>query len=103
MPLQIANPAVVGKVERLARATGLSKTAAVEHAVDRLLGDLADGDDGAARAAALLAQIDRIPERRDAFDPLAWDERGLPASSSQIPRRWPPSSSVKRSATPSSA
>jgi len=79
MPLQIANPAVVGKVERLARATGLSKTAAVEHAVDRLLGDLADGDDGAARAAALLAQIDRIPERRDAFDPLAWDERGLPA------------------------
>jgi antitoxin VapB len=79
MPLQIANPAVVGKVERLAKATGLSKTAAVEHAVDRLLGDLADVDDGAARAAALLAQIDRIPERSDAFDPLAWDEQGLPA------------------------
>ncbi len=78
-PPQIANPTVVGKLERLAKASGLSKTAAVENAVDRLLGDLADADDGAARAAALLAQIDRIPERSDAFDPLAWDERGLPA------------------------
>jgi uncharacterized protein with PIN domain len=33
MPPLIANPAVVGKVERLARVTGLSKTAAVERAV----------------------------------------------------------------------
>ena len=29
MALQIANPSVVSKVERLARRTGLSKTAAV--------------------------------------------------------------------------
>ena len=36
MALQIANPIVVGKVERLAKATGLSKTAVVEKAVDRL-------------------------------------------------------------------
>ena len=33
MALQIANPAVVEKIEALARATGLSKTAAVEKAV----------------------------------------------------------------------
>lgn len=39
MPLQIANPTVVRKVEALAHATGLSKTAAVERAVDRLKGE----------------------------------------------------------------
>ena len=33
MALQIANPVVVGKVERLAKATGLSKTAVVERAL----------------------------------------------------------------------
>ncbi len=36
MALQIANPAVVSKVERLAKRTGLSKTALVERAIDRL-------------------------------------------------------------------
>ncbi|SBT09460.1 conserved hypothetical protein [Candidatus Accumulibacter aalborgensis] len=79
MPLQIANPTVVDKVERLAKATGLSKTAAVEQAVDRLLRDMAGSDDPAAHAEALLAQMDRIPDRSDAFNPLAWDEQGLPA------------------------
>jgi len=76
--LQIANPKVVEKVERLAKAMGTTKTAAVEEAVDRLLverglpGKLRD------RIDALLEQIDRIPDRSDAFDPLDWDERGLP-------------------------
>jgi antitoxin VapB len=28
--------------------------------------------------AALLAQLDRIPDRADAFDPLPWDPQGLP-------------------------
>jgi antitoxin VapB len=32
-----------------------------------------------ARLAALLAQLDRIPDRPDAADPLPWDEHGLPA------------------------
>jgi antitoxin VapB len=35
-------------------------------------------DDFAARAQAILAQLDRIPDRVDAFDPLEWDEHGLP-------------------------
>jgi antitoxin VapB len=78
MALQIANPAVVSKVERLAKATGLSKTAVVERAVDRLLSDMAKNSDQAERIAALLAQLDRIPDRTDGFDPLAWDENGLP-------------------------
>jgi len=78
MALQIANAAVVEKVERLARAIGSTKTAAVEEAVDRMLverdrpGKLRD------RIDALLGQIDRIPDRADAFDPLEWDEQGLP-------------------------
>ncbi|MSQ71373.1 MAG: transcriptional regulator [Betaproteobacteria bacterium] len=78
MALQIANPIVVGKVERLAKATGMSKTAAVERAVDRMLGETTAGADKSERMAALLAQMDRIPERKDAFDPLQWDEHGLP-------------------------
>ncbi len=36
MPIQIANPVVVAKIERLAAATGLTKTAAVK-AVDAML------------------------------------------------------------------
>ena len=78
MALQIANPVVVGKVERLAKATGLSKTAVVEQAVDRLLSETTASADKSERMAALLAQLDRIPERKDAFDPMEWDEHGLP-------------------------
>jgi antitoxin VapB len=35
-------------------------------------------DEAHAQAPALLAQLDRIPDRADAFDPLPWDEQGLP-------------------------
>lgn len=79
MALQIANPAVVAQVEQLARITGLTKTAAVERAVDSLLGQTVASRTGSDRMAALLAQLDRIPERADAFDAQAWDETGLPA------------------------
>lgn len=79
MALQIANPAVVNKVERLAKAVGISKTAAVEIAVDRLLQETEKAAKPAASATALLAQIDRIPDRKDVFDPLTWDAQGLPA------------------------
>jgi len=30
------------------------------------------------RTAAILEQLDRIPGRADAFDPLEWDVDGLP-------------------------
>ena len=78
MALQIANPVVIGKVERLAKATGLSKTAAVERAVDRLIAETTGTSNQAERMAALLAQLDRIPDCPDAFDPMEWDEHGLP-------------------------
>jgi antitoxin VapB len=75
--LHIANPVVVAKVERLARATGLTKTAVVERAIDAL----ARQTHAAAvpgRMAALLAQMDNIPDRADPYDPLEWDGAGLP-------------------------
>jgi antitoxin VapB len=77
MALQIANPLIVAKVERLARATGLTKTAVVERAIDAL----ASATRSAAvpgRMAALLAQLDRVPDRADAHDPPQWDGAGLP-------------------------
>ncbi|CAG0990320.1 hypothetical protein BURK2_02345 [Burkholderiales bacterium] len=77
MALQIANQAVVSEVERLARATGLSKTAAVERAVDRMLQDTTAAP-AKGRVEALLAQLDRVPNRPQAFDPLEWNEHGLP-------------------------
>ena len=78
MALRITDPAVVGKVEQLAKATGLSKTAVVERAVDRLINETTGPSDKAERIAALLAQLDRVPERADAFDLLGWDKHGLP-------------------------
>jgi hypothetical protein len=30
---------------------------------------------GDKQVAALLAQLDRIPDRDDAFDPMQWDEQ----------------------------
>jgi antitoxin VapB len=77
MALQIANPVVVAKVERLARAMGLTKTAVVERAIDRLAAETQVGTDPR-RLTNLLAQLDQIPNRQDAFDPLEWDALGLP-------------------------
>lgn len=81
MALQIANPAVVDKIERLASLTGLAKTAAVEIAVDPLLMEAEKSsaqERRAGRISALLKQFDRIPDRADARDPLEWDAHGLP-------------------------
>ncbi len=62
----------------MAKATELSKTAVVERALDRLIGETIGTSDKAERTEALLAQLDRIVERPDAFDPMEWDEHGLP-------------------------
>ena len=78
MALQIANPIVVQKDEHLARATGLSKTAALERAVDRLLMDTTKAKPQTSSFAALLEQFDQIPDRGDVFNPIAWDKLGLP-------------------------
>jgi antitoxin VapB len=80
MALQIANPSVVRKIEQLARRTGLGKTAAVEKAVDRLMAEEGLGEGGGAweRLNAIFAQLDRVPDLPEPFDPLQWDDDGLP-------------------------
>lgn len=80
MALQIANRAVIEKIEALAQATGLSKTAAVEKAVDRCWQSRNSRGPATPGIASmrLLAQIDRIPELPGGSDPLEWDEHGLP-------------------------
>jgi len=80
MPVQIANPQVVAKIERLSRASGLGKTAAVEAAVDRMLDELAGAEqaDPWAGADAVVAQLRRLPPRPDAFEAVEWDDAGLP-------------------------
>ena len=68
MPLHITNPRVVEKVGRLVRRTGLSETAAIEAAIDRMLNELQAPQARSAQMMALLAQIDRIPDRSDGAD-----------------------------------
>jgi len=77
MALQIADPVVVAKVERLARATGMTKTALVERAIDRLAGETQCAA-APGRLAALLAELDRIPDRAVGYDPLPCNDEGLP-------------------------
>jgi antitoxin VapB len=64
--------------ERQATVLGLSKTAVVEQAVDLLRMETPSASSLAERMAALLAQLDRIPDRANAFEPLEWDDLGLP-------------------------
>jgi len=77
MAFQISNPVLVDKVERLARTTGMTTTALVEWAVDRLALETQRPRDPH-QIASLLAQLDAIPDRVDAVDPLVWDNNGLP-------------------------
>jgi antitoxin VapB len=78
VPLQIANPVVVAKVEKLARERGMTKTALVEQAVDMLASRSSGRDARKRRLEAILRQADLIPDRKDAFDPMEWDAVGLP-------------------------
>jgi antitoxin VapB len=80
MVVQIANPTVVRKVEQLAVATGLSKTRAVEKAVDLMLATTSSPAAVPGRIEAILRQIDAIPDQPTVGpDPLEWDRDGLPA------------------------
>jgi antitoxin VapB len=75
--LRITNPVVVANVKLLARAMGLTKTAVVERAIDRLAAETQVGADPR-RLTKLLEQLDKIPNRQDAFDPLEWDAPAPP-------------------------
>lgn len=78
MPLQIANPIVVDKVDRLARTLGTTKTAAVERAVDHLLSAPDAGSSERGHLARFVRQFDLVPDREAPFEAVEWDESGLP-------------------------
>ena len=80
MPIQIANPGVVAKIERLSQLTGLGKTAAVEAAVTKMIEDcgVPGSADPWSRFDAILGQIRALPTRPDAFDAVEYDDIGLP-------------------------
>jgi antitoxin VapB len=80
MPVHIANPQVVAKIEQLSQLTGLGKTAAVEAAVDRMLSEFAadPSSDPWAGIDVLIAQLHRIPVRRDSFEAVEYDDMGVP-------------------------
>jgi len=81
MSLQIANPTVIAKVEALAKAAHLTKTAAVEKAVDAMLAARyveARPQDGWQNFHAILKQIDAVPDQAQPFNAVEWDEEGLP-------------------------
>jgi antitoxin VapB len=80
MALQIANPAVVDKIHELARVTGMTKTAAVEKAVDEMLKGTQGIDRTIERARmhSLLAQFDRTRPNPQPVEAITWDEFGLP-------------------------
>jgi antitoxin VapB len=79
MPIQIANPDVVRKIERLAQVTGLGKTGAVDAAVGRMLHDLGAGQaESWPGLDAIVEQLRKVPPRRDAFDAIVFDQHGLP-------------------------
>lgn len=65
MTLRIADPGLVARIDRLARMTGLGPAEAVGTAVDRMLDgrEAEAGDEIRERAAAILAEPDRIPDR----------------------------------------
>ena len=76
MALRIASSAVVGMIKRLAKVTGLTKTAAVEAFLEQETLDPIENI--RRRMRVILGQIDRTPDLPAPFDPLEWDEHGLP-------------------------
>jgi antitoxin VapB len=80
MAMQIANPTVIEKIDRLAKLTGRNKTAAVEDAVDKMLATLGTEtrEERYARLLAIVEKIDALPPRHDPFEAIEWDEHGLP-------------------------
>jgi antitoxin VapB len=76
MALRVSNPAVVPKVAARP-GHGPDEDRYRRTAIDRLAGETQGASDPG-RLSALLAQLDRVPDRPDAFDPLEWDGHGLP-------------------------
>jgi len=80
MPIQIADPDLVARIERLSRLTGLGKTAAVDAAVTKMIEEITRPESSGSwsRFDAILTQIRALQPRFDAFNAVEYDEAGLP-------------------------
>jgi antitoxin VapB len=82
MALQIANPEVVGKIERLAALIGRTELDTIESAIDRFLENVQSKQPQPqttnSRMLAILARVDSLPDLPNPVNPLCWDPQGLP-------------------------
>jgi hypothetical protein len=70
MAIQIADSMIADKVDRVAKATGLSMTAVVELALDLWLSEMSGASDQSERMAARIAQLDGMSHRAGSSEPL---------------------------------
>lgn len=70
MAIQIADSTIVSKVDRVARATGLSMNAVVELALDLWLSEMAASSEQTAHMAARMAELDGIADRSPSSKPV---------------------------------
>ncbi len=70
MAIQIADSMITDKVDRVAKATGLSMTAVVELALDLWLSEMSGASDQSEHMAARIAQLDGTSHRAGSSEPL---------------------------------
>jgi hypothetical protein len=70
MAIQIADSMIADKVDRLAKATGLSMTAVVELALDLWLSEMSGSLDQSERMTALMEQLEHSPDQAGAREPI---------------------------------
>jgi antitoxin VapB len=79
MSIQLANPTVVEKVNRLAQQTGLTKTALIDRALDVFQANqFTVAQPSPTSFAAVFKQLDQLADLPTHHDPLQWDAMGLP-------------------------
>jgi hypothetical protein len=70
MAIQIVDSVIADKVDRVAKATGLSMTAVVELALDLWLSEMAEASHQSEHMAARIAQLDGTPYRAGASESI---------------------------------
>jgi hypothetical protein len=70
MAIQIADSMIADKVDRLAKATGLSMTAVVELALDLWLSEMSGSLDQTERMTALMEQLEHRPDQAAPREPI---------------------------------
>ena len=70
MAIQIADSMIADKVDRVAKATGLSMSAVVELALDLWLSEMSGSSQRCEHMAARMAELDGVEPRGDIAGPI---------------------------------